>query len=166
MISVYRDQKVHTPCYQVVDWLSRILMLIFNAFFWLTLFNEQKNNLTFGKFDIKINYPLSLLVDGGWSGWSTWSNCSIECGKGGSQSRSRSCTNPRPAHGGMRCEEEGYEERRQCNVHACPGQCVGESWDYVVLISFFFLPFFVLLIPLTLGHHNSHNRLVYTSQET
>ena len=42
------------------------------------------------------------------------------CG-GGSQNRSRTCTNPPPAHGGKGCTGEG-EEFRSCNESPCPGR--------------------------------------------
>ncbi|XP_063683660.1 low-density lipoprotein receptor-related protein 1-like [Bolinopsis microptera] len=58
------------------------------------------------------------VVDGGWSEFGEWSVCSAECG-GGSQSRSKTCTNPSPANGGQECEGED-EESRTCNTEACP----------------------------------------------
>ena len=41
-------------------------------------------------------------VNGGWTDFGDWSECSAECGTG-SQTRSRSCTNPAPANGGQEC---------------------------------------------------------------
>nr|XP_022294190.1 A disintegrin and metalloproteinase with thrombospondin motifs adt-1-like [Crassostrea virginica] len=41
-------------------------------------------------------------VDGGWSVWSAWNFCSASCGSG-FQIRQRTCTKPKPAHGGSRC---------------------------------------------------------------
>ena len=60
-----------------------------------------------------------LTVDGGWSDLGEWSVCSAECG-GGSQIRSKTCTNPSPANGGKECEGED-EELRTCNPDPCPG---------------------------------------------
>ena len=58
-------------------------------------------------------------VDGGWSDFGVWSECSETCG-GGTQSRSRTCSNPAPAHGGAECQ--GVEsETQNCNTQACPG---------------------------------------------
>ena len=58
-------------------------------------------------------------VDGGWSDLGEWSVCSVECG-GGSQIRTKTCTNPSPANGGKECEGED-EELRTCNPDPCPG---------------------------------------------
>jgi len=57
-------------------------------------------------------------VDGGWSDFSDWSECSVTCG-GGSQSRSKSCSNPAPAFGGAGCDGDDSESR-DCNVGPCP----------------------------------------------
>ena len=61
-----------------------------------------------------------LTVDGGWNDLGEWSVCSAECG-GGSQSRSKTCTNPSPANGGKECEGED-EESRRCNQQSCHGK--------------------------------------------
>ncbi|KAL5253104.1 hypothetical protein ACHWQZ_G015763 [Mnemiopsis leidyi] len=57
-------------------------------------------------------------VDGGYSDFGDWSECSAECG-GGTQTRSRTCTNPAPANGGADCEGDS-SETRECNTHRCP----------------------------------------------
>ena len=59
------------------------------------------------------------VVDGGYTDFGDWSECSAECG-GGTQTRSRTCTNPAPAKGGADCEGDS-SETRECNTHACPG---------------------------------------------
>ncbi|XP_077591911.1 semaphorin-5A isoform X1 [Stigmatopora nigra] len=61
-------------------------------------------------------------VDGSWSCWSSWSKCSVTCG-GGHYTRTRTCSNPSPAHGGDICLGLHTEEAL-CNTHACP-----ESWS-------------------------------------
>ena len=61
----------------------------------------------------------SAIIDGGWSDFGSWSDCSAECG-GGTQSRSRTCTNPAPGDGGADCEGDAVEERA-CNTDPCPG---------------------------------------------
>ena len=40
-------------------------------------------------------------INGAWSGWSGYGGCSRSCE--GTQTRTRSCTNPRPQHGGANC---------------------------------------------------------------
>ncbi|KAL9963174.1 hypothetical protein ACROYT_G032349 [Oculina patagonica] len=60
------------------------------------------------------------LVHGGYSQWSSWSQCSRSC-DGGTQTRTRSCTNPPPAYGGKDCTRlEGAKESRECNSFGCP----------------------------------------------
>ncbi|MDD2916305.1 MAG: hypothetical protein PHH70_00470 [Candidatus Gracilibacteria bacterium] len=74
-------------------------------------------------------------VDGGWTAWSGFSSCSASCG-GGTQSSTRSCTNPSPANGGSDCS--GISSQNQsCNTQACacsgatpcgtPGACYATS---------------------------------------
>jgi prepilin-type N-terminal cleavage/methylation domain-containing protein len=56
-------------------------------------------------------------VNGGWSDWSSWGSCSVSCG-GGTQTRSRTCTNPAPANGGASCSGSATESQ-SCNTAAC-----------------------------------------------
>ena len=99
-------------CKQQVVTSSLLLTLVSNASnnFYLT-----SSNLLY----LKI-YNLSL-VNGGWTSWSDWSKCSVTCG-GGTQTRSRSCTNPVVAHGGKNCSGP-KEMTRHCNDDVfCPGE--------------------------------------------
>uniref|UniRef100_A0A7M5XCK1 SUEL-type lectin domain-containing protein n=1 Tax=Clytia hemisphaerica TaxID=252671 RepID=A0A7M5XCK1_9CNID len=57
-------------------------------------------------------------VDGKWTEYSEFGECSASCG-GGSQKRTRSCTNPAPAHGGKECEGSD-EDERECGTDPCP----------------------------------------------
>ena len=60
----------------------------------------------------------NVTVDGGFSDFGDWSECSAECG-GGTQTRSRTCTNPAPANGGADCV--GWKsETQKCNTQKCP----------------------------------------------
>lgn len=68
----------------------------------------------------KIIYP----VDGGWSEFSGWGECSKKCGSG-IKRRTRTCTNPKPAHGGKKCEGSSVQTR-PCQVKACP---VNGGWS-------------------------------------
>ncbi|KAJ3611224.1 hypothetical protein NHX12_021240, partial [Muraenolepis orangiensis] len=55
-------------------------------------------------------------VDGSWSCWSPWSRCSVTCG-GGHYMRTRTCSNPPPAHGGDICLESwsSWSDWTRCN---------------------------------------------------
>ncbi|XP_078378572.1 coadhesin-like [Oculina patagonica] len=67
--------------------------------------------------------PEPCPIDGNYTEWSEWSECSVTC-DGGSQTRSRQCTNPPPQHGGRDCEELGPANGTQeCNTNACPPPC-------------------------------------------
>ena len=72
--------------------------------------------VTVSKLTLKLS---AFTVDGGYSDFGDWSECSAECG-GGTQTRSRTCTNPAPAHGGADCVGDSIETR-VCNTQACPG---------------------------------------------
>ena len=63
---------------------------------------------------------LFIIVDGGWGEYSDWSSCTVTCG-GGTQSRSRSCSNPLPAYGGKGCSGE-TTENKLCGSENCPGK--------------------------------------------
>ena len=66
-------------------------------------------------------YSFYSAVDGGYSKFGDWSECSAECGVG-TQTRSRTCTNPAPANGGADCAGAS-SETRNCNA----GKCAGKS---------------------------------------
>ena len=53
----------------------------------------------------------------GWGGWGGWGACSKACGSG-SQTRTRSCNNPSPQHGGANCGG-GSSQSQSCNTHSC-----------------------------------------------
>ncbi|KAM6224390.1 A disintegrin and metalloproteinase with thrombospondin motifs 16 [Rhynchocyon petersi] len=57
-------------------------------------------------------------IHGHWSEWSPWSPCSRTCGRGVSR-RDRTCTNPKPSHGGKFCEGSA-RTLRLCNSQECP----------------------------------------------
>ena len=60
-----------------------------------------------------------VAVNGGYTAYGDWSACSADCG-GGTQTRSRTCTNPAPANGGADCVGDS-SETRDCNTQGCPG---------------------------------------------
>ena len=57
-------------------------------------------------------------VDGGWSEW-TAGACSAPCG-GGTQTETRTCTNPAPSCGGKACSGDASQSKA-CNTLACAG---------------------------------------------
>ena len=61
-----------------------------------------------------------ISVDGGWSEWTVWGTCSVTCG-GGTESRTRTCTNPVPQNGGAECTGPDTESQ-DCNTQACAGR--------------------------------------------
>ena len=62
-----------------------------------------------------------ITVDGGYSDFGDWSECSNDCG-GGTQTRTRTCTNPAPAHGGADCVGDSSETRECSSTTGCPGK--------------------------------------------
>jgi hypothetical protein len=56
-------------------------------------------------------------VDGGWSSWSGWSTCTVSCG-GGTQTRTRTCTNPTPKCNGANCVGDPTDTQ-SCNTQSC-----------------------------------------------
>lgn len=63
-------------------------------------------------------------VDGGYTSWSSYGSCSKNCGSG-THTRTRSCTNPSPAHGGKSCVGPA-SETTACNTNPCP---VNGGWS-------------------------------------
>ena len=60
----------------------------------------------------------SSAIDGQWASWGAWSNCPAECGSTGIRVRTRSCSDPAPAFGGLYCRGSG-EETKTCMGEAC-----------------------------------------------
>jgi len=68
-------------------------------------------------------------VNGGYTQWSSWSACSKSCATGW-KSRTRTCTNPRPANGGVDCSRYGPPaESVKCNTQRCPVNGGYTSWS-------------------------------------
>ena len=67
-----------------------------------------------------------LAIDGYYTKWSAWSECNVTCG-GGSQTRTRGCTNPQ--YGGKNCSDLAPAiETQDCNPDAC-----GEFLSFLVV---------------------------------
>ncbi|KAK3095044.1 hypothetical protein FSP39_009582, partial [Pinctada imbricata] len=65
-------------------------------------------------------------IDGQWGNWGAWGSCTVTCG-GGTQDRSRQCTNPAPQYGGANCAGSG-SSRQDCNTHHCPIDGAWGGW--------------------------------------
>ena len=73
---------------------------------------------------------LTAPVTGVYSDWSHWLPCSATCG-GGTQERTRKCSFPKDAKGGVDCSSLGPSlETRECNALLCPGML---QIDHVVV---------------------------------
>ncbi|XP_053385726.1 uncharacterized protein LOC123538063 [Mercenaria mercenaria] len=70
---------------------------------------------------------LCTLVDGNWAQWSPWSGCDVTCGNG-VQTRSRTCTHPAPANGGLDCSGNGTETK-VCKKDVCPVHGGWSTWS-------------------------------------
>lgn len=68
-------------------------------------------------------------IDGGVSDWSKWGECSVTCEGSGYRMRTRSCTNPAPAHGGKQCTEKMYEKQNCANPQPCPIDGGVSAWS-------------------------------------
>ena len=60
---------------------------------------------------------LTIPVDGGFADWTPWGTCTVTCG-GGTQDRTRSCTNPAPQYGGASCVGDTFGQQ-SCNTQVC-----------------------------------------------
>ncbi|CAG2233570.1 Hemicentin-1,Coadhesin,Adhesion G protein-coupled receptor B3,Thrombospondin-2,Thrombospondin-1 [Mytilus edulis] len=57
-------------------------------------------------------------VNGAWSQYGDWTRCTKTCGRG-TQTRSRTCTNPSPSAGGSACKGSSVQSKN-CNENLCP----------------------------------------------
>lgn len=62
--------------------------------------------------------------------WAEWQGCSATCG-GGTQKRTRTCTNPTPANGGALCGGDA-ENSQTCEEDACESKFVVKSFLFVL----------------------------------
>ena len=73
----------------------------------------------FQRFNLYSRLVILVPVDGGYTEWTEWGDCSQLCG-GGTQYRTRECTNPSPSDGGDDCSSLGaHSESQDCNTHTC-----------------------------------------------
>ena len=73
---------------------------------------------------------LLYVVHGGYDDWSDWGTCSETCGEG-QKTRSRSCNNPAPAHGGGDCDGAATESDT-CNDGPCAGMYPDIDFDCLI----------------------------------
>ncbi|XP_056015238.1 SCO-spondin-like [Ostrea edulis] len=66
-------------------------------------------------------------TDGNWASWSNYGPCSLTCG-GGTQERSRSCTNPAPKDDGEDCPGCSVSSQ-SCNTNGCPVDGGWSEWS-------------------------------------
>lgn len=74
---------------------------------------------------LESEYNMHLIlfaVDGVWAAWGSWGTCTVTCG-GGTQTRSRTCTNPAPQYNGADCPGSDGSSQ-DCNTHHCPSTSV------------------------------------------
>ena len=65
-------------------------------------------------------------VDGGWTEWTEFSKCSTSCDNG-TETRTRTCTNPVPQYNGSDCKGP-HKEMRVCFLEHCPVDCEWLPW--------------------------------------
>jgi len=68
-------------------------------------------------------------IDGGYSNYTQWHKCSKSCG-GGTQIRTRTCTEPPPQYGGLPCRVLGDPtESRDCETQPCARYTKFGKWS-------------------------------------
>ena len=71
------------------------------------------------------DFSFYVVVNGGYSQWSSWATCPVTCGTG-TTIRTRTCTDPAPANGGLDCATQGLgvvAEYQLCSTGVlCPGK--------------------------------------------
>lgn len=72
-------------------------------------------------------------VQGNYTEWSHWSDCSSNCGTG-ERFRTRNCTSPPPAFGGMDCSFIGMDrDAESCEKRVCASTLNGFSMHLLQL---------------------------------
>ncbi|XP_053386999.1 SCO-spondin-like isoform X2 [Mercenaria mercenaria] len=75
-----------------------------------------------GLIGVIILFASTTKTDGIWESWQMWSNCSTDCG-GGFRTRSRTCSNPTPSHGGRYCQGNSID------TESCGNEYYDGSWE-------------------------------------
>lgn len=118
----------------------------------------SQSNFSLIHFNRQTDIVFVRTVHGNWSAWRPWSPCSQSC-SGGTQTRYRSCNNPRPSYGGDPCPGARIETRMCNQDRPCPGKEGAEIILYVFhrslsrfCFSFYFCQF--LSFFLSLSYHS------------
>jgi hypothetical protein len=69
---------------------------------------------------VAMNVPTAITNCAGWSNWGAWTTCTKTC-QSGTQSHTRTCTNPSPTTAGFTCAGASTESSA-CNVQDCPSK--------------------------------------------
>ena len=69
---------------------------------------------------VKTNKTSVFSVDGNWASWGSYGACTVTCG-GGTQVRSRTCSNPAPQYLGANCVGS-ITSSQSCNTQNCPSE--------------------------------------------
>lgn len=94
---------------------------------------DQPLNRAFPVFSVVVK-----AVQGNYTEWSDWSDCSTSCGPG-EKFRTRNCTNPPPAFGGMDCSFIGMDrDVQKCEKRPCAGECRGLSLQFIDSLGSYF----------------------------
>ena len=78
---------------------------------------------------------LLFVVDGGFTTWTAWDTCTVTCA-GGTQDRTRTCTNPAPQYLGADCVGD-TSETQDCNTFNCPSMILEILFEHYQLCVFF-----------------------------
>ena len=73
-------------------------------------------------------------MNGGWGTWTPYASCSVTCGSG-TQTRTRNCDTPTPAHGGLQClKADGTRASTDSESQTCtqPAGCPGKAFTVII----------------------------------
>ena len=86
-------------------------------------------------------------VNWAWGDWDEWSECTISCGIGGIQTRTRFCIPPK--NGGHPCPSLTDQDTQPCNIDRCPGRlpiCNEYDFSFFTVIKNNFIYMFMYLL--------------------
>ena len=96
---------------------------------WVSCAHSREDSTIFHLLDerliISVSFKCAILssfhlVHGGWSSWSLSTPCSVTCGRG-IEVFTRTCTNPKPQHGGKFCQGSP-QKKESCKKKPCPSK--------------------------------------------